>query len=468
MDEVAAIEGEVVKASPAIQIQNNITLLQRKAWNVLLFHAYDNLLSQERHEISIQELKRYLGYNSKDDEYLKEIIRAMMSCIVEWNLLRKDGDTQWGASTLLSAALIKSGTCSYEYSSILRERLYNPRMYARLSLSLQNNFKSKHAQALWELCLDYLGSSREHGETPYIELETFKKLMGIEEGAYPSYKRLSEKVLRPAVAEINKVSDLRVTVDYQRKGRKVMALKFKIRRELLLPSANPHQHSLFPDLDDMPVVVKMLKDAGLADHDAWEVWQKGFEYVNEDKRPVVGDDDPQAAFLDYVREKIHLLKMRQENRQDIANPAGFVLSAIRENYGNPQFEKQQAAAEKAEKTRLLQRLEREREKMIRNRDDALQTLSNQVVELEGQADKAFAALREQGGSAFESWYDADKSALENYHAHHGLAVSVGKWLEEQFPVQFGEVRQRFDRPLAEIESQISVLEAEGISTKYLS
>src|SRR5687767_10419468 len=119
MGEPEIIRGEVIKASPAIQIQNNITLLQRKAWNVLLFHAYDHLLSEPRHEISIKRLKEFLGYNSKDDEYLKEIIRAMMTCIVEWNLLGKDGENQWGASTLLSAALIEGGICEYEYSSIL-------------------------------------------------------------------------------------------------------------------------------------------------------------------------------------------------------------------------------------------------------------------------------------------------------------------------------------------------------------
>lgn len=90
---------EVIKHSSAIQIRNNITLLQRKAWNVLLFHAYNELITQERHEITVTELKEYVSYNSKDDKYLKEIICAMMTCLVEWNLLGKDGSTEWGAST---------------------------------------------------------------------------------------------------------------------------------------------------------------------------------------------------------------------------------------------------------------------------------------------------------------------------------------------------------------------------------
>ena len=45
-----------------------------------------------------------------------------------------------------------------------------------------------------------------------------------------------------AVAEINHVSDFHVTVAYQRQGRKITALKFKVRRVQMLP------HSQQPDL----------------------------------------------------------------------------------------------------------------------------------------------------------------------------------------------------------------------------
>ena len=431
MGEPEIIRGEVIKASPAIQIQNNITLLQRKAWNVLLFHAYDRLLSESRHELSVKRLKEFLGYNSKDDEYLKEIIRAMMTCIVEWNLLGKDGENRWGASTLLSAALIEGGICEYEYSSILKERLYNPKMYARISLSLQNNFKSKHAQALWELCLDYLGASRAYGTTPYIELEMFKKLMGVGENAYPSYKRLSEKVLRPALAEINRVSDLQVTVEYQQKGRKVIGLKFKIRRVTALPAADGQQRSLFPDLEDMPEVVKRLKEAGMAESDAWEFWQKGWEFVSEKKRPA-GDVD----LLDYVREKIDLLRQRQQEWQ-VQNPSGFLLTALKQNFSHAEYEQKRAAEKRAEKLKQLRQLVKERERLEKMQDKDLETLCDKVIELPGQVEKAIKALG--GADDFARWYDKDRSALDNYRKNRPIRSLMAEWLEGQFPEQFEAV-----------------------------
>jgi len=39
-------------------------------------------------------------------------------------------------------------------------------------------------------------------------------------------------------------------VDYQRQSRKIVALKFKIRRVVLLPEPNKGQGRLFPELDD--------------------------------------------------------------------------------------------------------------------------------------------------------------------------------------------------------------------------
>ena len=53
---------EVIKASPAIHIQSKITHLQRRAWNVLLANAYDELPNRDIHRVSIAELAKNLGF----------------------------------------------------------------------------------------------------------------------------------------------------------------------------------------------------------------------------------------------------------------------------------------------------------------------------------------------------------------------------------------------------------------------
>jgi len=47
---------EVIKHSAAIQVENRISLLERRAWNVLLANAYDELPTAETHRIAVVDL----------------------------------------------------------------------------------------------------------------------------------------------------------------------------------------------------------------------------------------------------------------------------------------------------------------------------------------------------------------------------------------------------------------------------
>ena len=64
---------EVIKASPAIQIQGKMTHLQRRAWNVLLANAYNELPDKDIHSVGVSELASKLGYESSQGTHcLKE------------------------------------------------------------------------------------------------------------------------------------------------------------------------------------------------------------------------------------------------------------------------------------------------------------------------------------------------------------------------------------------------------------
>ena len=87
---------EVIKASPAIQVQGKMTHLQRRTWNVLLANAYDELPNRDIHRVSVAELARKLGYASNDSEHLKETLKALVDYTVEWNVLGKDKKQEVG------------------------------------------------------------------------------------------------------------------------------------------------------------------------------------------------------------------------------------------------------------------------------------------------------------------------------------------------------------------------------------
>ena len=333
---------EVIKASPAIQIQSRISLLQRRAWNVLLANAYNELPDKDIHTVSMAELAAKLGFGDGNQEYLKEMLRSLRSCEVEWNLLNKDNKQVWGVAGLLASVEIEEGICSYEFPKPLRLKLHNPRVYAKLNLRLQNQFRSRYALVLWEICFDYFDTDRDQGETPFIPLEVFKSLMGLEEDEYPIFKELNRNVIKPAIKEINDLTDYHVEVEHKRLGRRIGELKFRITKVKQFPV----QESLFPDIENLSPVAVELVQAEIDRNMAMKIADQAWDFVNPEKLPEPGTYRDFAA---YVAEKIEV----SLHAAEIKNRGGFIIEAIRENYQNSEVQKaRQLRAEKAKEKEL--------------------------------------------------------------------------------------------------------------------
>ena len=218
---------------------------------------------------------------------------------VEWNLLNKDNKQEWGFAVLLASADIKDGICTYGFAPHLRLKLYNPRIYTRLNLSLQNCFKSQYALVLWEICFDYYDTKREQGETPFIPLDVFRELMGVESGEYVLFKAFNRKVIKIAIQEINTLTEYHVEVEYKRIGRKIAELKFYIAKVKQVPI----QESLFPDIENLPAVANELVQAGIQRNAALEIAEREWDYVNPEKLPEPGT---YPDFNEYIAEKIEM------------------------------------------------------------------------------------------------------------------------------------------------------------------
>ena len=339
---------QVVKASPAIQIQGKMTHLQRRAWNVLLANAYNELPNKDIHSVSVAELAAKLGFDSKNEDYLKEALRALRNFEVQWNILDKDKKQEWGVAGLLSEARIKNGICYYEYSHTMRQRLYNPRIYSKLNLHLQNEFKSRYALILWEVCFDYFDTDRGQGETPFIPLEAFKELMGIEADEYTIFKALNRNIIKPAVKEINDLTDYHVEVEQKRIGRKIGELKFRIEKVKQLPV----QESLFPDIENLPPVAIELMQAGVDRNIAIKIADQEWGYVNQTKLPTPGT---YPDFLAYVSEKIEM----SVDASDVKNRGGYMIEAVRENYQSERVQKAREVRAEKVKEQALEDLTRD-------------------------------------------------------------------------------------------------------------
>lgn len=341
----------VKKNVAAIHVSGKLTLLQRKLSNVLLLNAYDNLSSKERHRIDAKTLCVMIGYNSNDVETLKASLRSLAETVCEWDMLDEAGKQEWGVSALLSYAKLKGGVCEYGYSPLLAEKLHDPKIFALINLDIQRRFTSGHGLALYENCYRFVRT----GSTGWWELGLFRRLMGVDDSDYyRTFKHLNAKIIKPAVEEVNRSSNILVTPEFRKEGRAVASIRFRIRE-------NP-QLAMFQIDDGEAVrtsrVYRDLIAQGVSDRLARQwIAEHGEVYVSEK--------------LAYV--------VKRGQSSGVRNTAGYLSAALQGDFGNEGQKKAvpvadfelAAAAQRASEAARIRQAEEEAASQIRNDERAI-------------------------------------------------------------------------------------------------
>src|SRR5712664_1886300 len=251
--------------------------------------------------------------------------------------------------------------------------------------------------------------------------------MGMSEDMYPLFKDLNKYVIKASIKEINDVTDFNVTVEYARNSRKVVAIKFRVRRVLQLPQAPTVQPVLFPS-GDLPDIVQELMEVGLSEQDAGEIWQQQFAYVHTDRRP--RDID----FGYYIREKIHLLK--KQDPKKVKSKTGFLLQAIKQNWTNHEYaasQKEQLNHDKNARLKILQDQKHQLEETLEEQTSAL--CKRIVADNPDLLDHLFQVVLKES-SIIRALYDEVKTPAQHYQNSPVFASLVDKKLTMEHPQHF--------------------------------
>lgn len=391
---------EVIKHSAAVQISNEVNLLQRRAWNVLLANAFDELDRKDQFQISVKDLCRVLGYDSRNDKHLKQLIRSLVDIKVEWNVLGKDGN-DWGIAVLLAQAQIINGVLKYGYAPILRERMYHPAMYAKINLSLQNDFDSKHSLALYELFLDYYNVKNEYGETPVISIEDFRKLLGLTDDEYKNFRDLNYYVIKKALKEINKKTDLLVETEYKKKSRKVVALKFRINSDQIdenVIDIKGIEKKIIETQEEKQESVDVIDNQAL-----FQVLTREFGISNGMAEKILKTKD---EF--YIEEVLELVRNQIESGK-VKNIAAFTVKALEDDY---RFKESRYELEKKKAAQQKQRVQKN-ERLIQELE------IKYYQELREKTDKAFSKLSDKEKKDIIKQFEEERMVGENTFIQKG-------------------------------------------------
>ncbi|MDE0481709.1 MAG: replication initiation protein [Candidatus Poribacteria bacterium] len=162
---------------------------------------------------------------------------------------------------------------------------------------------------------------------------------------------------KPAIEEINELTNFLIEVEQKRVGRKIGELKFKISRLKELPTLEPKQEtteptqaSLFVDMEELPAIAVKLVQAGVAQKEALRIANQEWDVVDAVALPEGRED-----FAEYVEEKITLAR----HATGVKNAGGFIVKAIQENYQDPELQKRLQVKKEKEKEEMLASLRRE-------------------------------------------------------------------------------------------------------------
>jgi hypothetical protein len=300
----------IYKHRGTIEIANSkITKTQRLAWNLLLAHAFRNLLSQETHEIPVQDIAQAMHY--KDITELKQQLKGLRVLEIEYNIAEEN---TWGVSGYLAGARIKDNVLYYAYDPFIREQLASPEIYAKIQLSIEHRFSSKYSIILYELAVSYYISKKRQGETKWYDLDTLRRLMGCDDDMqYQEYKHFSAKVLKRAVTEINATSDLHIEIEKKTiKKRTVTHVRFHITPQ---PSAVKVFNALTSlQQPELPVEGNMIHTRLISE----------YRLSPEQATYIIANYDE-----DYILKKLTYIASQGES---IGNLAAYTYVAITKNY----------------------------------------------------------------------------------------------------------------------------------------
>lgn len=303
---------ELKKHAATIHCSNSLSLLQRKITNALLYHAYNEMMVKEEHEITIKQLCRLIGYHGNNHAVIKEALKVLISTVIEWNVINDEtGNENWSASSILASVSLEGPLCYYAYSPRMKQLLHSPSMFGKIDLVIQSRFRSSYGLALYENCIRYRGLPH----TKWFELDLFKKLMGVPAGMYDVFRDFKRRVLDKAIDEVNMYSDLIVEAEYVKERRKVARVRFKLKeRAKKMRLGHDGRKVEKADNEELEAMKGML------------VEQFGLTLGQVDQ--VLADFDTV-----FIREKMNLIANSKAYKDGkVQNLAAYLISALKNNY----------------------------------------------------------------------------------------------------------------------------------------
>lgn len=299
-----------------IHAYSMMSSLQRKIFNVLLHQAINQQNNNSQNEsiavecvMPISALINAVNFNSNNTQYLKESVDTLASLKIEWNLLRDRVPSSVSFLNLRvlhgSPTFYQNGTFNFSFHKFMLEFVGSPDIYGTIDVDLQAEFESKYGHSLYENSTRFVNMQK----GKIIQLETFRKLLGVSDEKYSTMRELTRNVIKPAIEEVNDRAGFVVDLQPVRMGRKVTGFELKV---------NPKQKCV-------------SKQDVITDDDTQEILDEIAKHFGKISDSVL-DNILRKYPHDYLYQKIAYTKQHVKKDKTGFYPVAYFMSAIKNDY----------------------------------------------------------------------------------------------------------------------------------------
>jgi hypothetical protein len=213
-----------------------ITRVGRQAYTLMMLVAREQGIESKDTGLFGAPLNSVIrGYDGSSGtvKELKKHLLSMVTHVVEWQSPSPGETEEWGACGLLSQVGIKKvngeNWLFWAYPPALRQEMLYPVRYAQIRRSTIAKFRTHAGLALYEVCARYKDNpsaltSKQHwhwwlpvltGKPLPVEIKT-------------EFRFFNRDTIKPAIEEVNEVSELNLTIHEFKVGRTIEFLQFEV------------------------------------------------------------------------------------------------------------------------------------------------------------------------------------------------------------------------------------------------
>lgn len=341
----------VVQSNRLVEAKYRLSVEEQKIVKILISQIQKDDKDFQDYEFHVKELAELLGMKHKDPYgVLQKITERLMTRVLKF--YNPETQTLLQASWLSSALYKKGeGTVSLRFDPYLKPLLLQLQSYfTKYELGQVMQFKGQYTIRFYEFRKSFLG--RRKKEVTFT-LKELRDVLGLKKEEYKEFFNFKNRVLEPARIELLEKAGQSFTWEPIKQGRggKITSVRFVFDGEVE-ESADENkeepeerQQALSLAVDQEPEPKEKAMQSVLSD-EAQAVFDEllGLGVGEKMARVMV-----EKYSAEQIREKIKIMN----NKKDVENRAGFVVSAIREDWKD----------EKAERERLAQEAKRKHEKV---------------------------------------------------------------------------------------------------------